>query len=105
MSSRTLAAMGLAGGLVPSPSAVVVLLGAVALQRAWLGIGLVVAYGAGMALTLCSAGILLSRARTLIHRRSRRGTLDRLARLLPMTTAAVITVIGLTVAVRGITQI
>jgi ABC-type nickel/cobalt efflux system permease component RcnA len=105
MSSRTLAAMGLAGGLVPSPSAVVVLLGAVALQRAWLGVGLVVAYGAGMALTLCSAGFLLSRVRTLIDRRSSRGTFDRLARLLPLSTAAVITVIGLTVAARGITQI
>ena len=105
MSTRTLAAMGLAGGLVPSPSAVVVLLGAIALGRAWLGVGLVVAYGAGMALTLCSAGILLSRARTLLDRRSRRGAFDGLARALPMFTAAVITIVGLTVAARGISQI
>jgi nickel/cobalt exporter len=105
MSTRTLAAMGLAGGLVPSPSAVVVLLGAIALQRAWLGVGLVVAYGAGMALTLCTAGLLLSGARTFLDRRSRGGTFDRLARVLPMCTAAVITIVGLTVAARGITQI
>src|SRR5205823_6162900 len=63
ISPRALAAMGFAGGLVPSPSAVVVLLGAIALGRAWLGVALVVAYGAGMALTLCGAGLLLTRAR------------------------------------------
>src|SRR5262245_31433051 len=37
--------MGFAGGLVPSPSALVVLLGAIALGRTWFGVLLVVAYG------------------------------------------------------------
>src|SRR5205807_5099611 len=40
---RALVAMGFAGGLVPSPSALVVLLGAIALGRAWFGIVLVIA--------------------------------------------------------------
>ncbi|GAA2554966.1 hypothetical protein GCM10010398_48450 [Streptomyces fimbriatus] len=44
--------LGFAGGLVPSPSAVVVLVGAAALGRAWFGLLLVVAYGAGPALVL-----------------------------------------------------
>ena len=105
MSTRSLAAMGLAGGLVPSPSAVVVLLGAIALQRAWLGVALVVAYGAGMAITLCSAGVLLSRARALLDRRAGRGMFDGLARVLPMVTASVITIVGLTLAARGLVQI
>ncbi|GHH92227.1 hypothetical protein GCM10017779_26840 [Streptomyces capillispiralis] len=48
--------LGFAGGLVPSPSAVVVLVGAAALGRAWFGLLLVVAYGAGLALTLTAAG-------------------------------------------------
>ncbi|MET9655670.1 nickel transporter [Streptomyces sp. NPDC006510] len=52
--------VGLAGGLVPSPSALVVLLGAVALSRTFFGVLLVVGYGVGMALTLTSAGLLLS---------------------------------------------
>ncbi|CAL9608809.1 nickel transporter [Streptomyces sp. enrichment culture] len=48
--------LGFAGGLVPSPSAVVVLVGAAALGRAWFGLLLVVAYGVGLALTLTAAG-------------------------------------------------
>ena len=51
--------MGVAGGLVPSPSALVVLLGAIALGRTWFGITLVLCYGIGMAATLTAAGILL----------------------------------------------
>jgi nickel/cobalt transporter (NicO) family protein len=105
MSTRTLAAMGLAGGLVPSPSAVVVLLGAIALQRAWLGVALVVAYGAGMAITLCSAGVLLSRMRGILDRRAGRDLFDGLARVLPTFTASLITVVGLTLAARGLAQI
>ena len=60
VSRRQLLSMGLAGGLVPSPSALVVLLGAVALGRAWFGVLLVVAYGIGLALTLMGAGMLLA---------------------------------------------
>ncbi|MEU2128912.1 nickel transporter [Streptomyces sp. NPDC018352] len=52
--------VGLAGGLVPSPSALVVLLGAVALSRTFFGVLLVVGYGVGMALALTSAGLLLA---------------------------------------------
>ena len=48
--------LGFAGGLVPSPSAVVVLVGASALGQAWFGLLLVVAYGIGLALTLTAAG-------------------------------------------------
>ena len=59
---RTLATMGIAGGLVPSPSALVVLLGASALGRPVFGALLVVGYGVGMALTLTLAGLLLLRA-------------------------------------------
>lgn len=58
---RELIAMGLAGGLVPSPSALVVLLGAIALGRVAFGLALVVAYGVGLALTLIAAGLLLVR--------------------------------------------
>jgi ABC-type nickel/cobalt efflux system permease component RcnA len=49
--------LGFAGGLVPSPSAVVVLVGAAALGQAWFGLLLVVAYGIGLALTLTAAGV------------------------------------------------
>ncbi|MEU1083370.1 nickel transporter [Streptomyces sp. NPDC005908] len=54
--------LGFAGGLVPSPSAVVVLVGAAALGHAWFGLLLVVAYGVGLALTLTAAGYAVVRA-------------------------------------------
>lgn len=54
--------MGFAGGLVPSPSAVVVLVGAAALGQAWFGLLLVVAYGVGLALTLTAAGYAVVKA-------------------------------------------
>ncbi|MFF9161191.1 nickel transporter [Streptomyces longwoodensis] len=53
--------LGFAGGLVPSPSAVVVLVGAAALGHAWFGLLLVVAYGVGLAFTLTAAGFAVVR--------------------------------------------
>jgi nickel/cobalt transporter (NicO) family protein len=53
--------MGLAGGMVPSPSALLVLIAAIALDRLWFGLLLVVAYGVGLALTLIGAGLIMSR--------------------------------------------
>src|SRR5207248_242424 len=50
--TRGLLAMGFVGGMVPSPSALVVLLGAIALGRLWFGILLIAAYGAGVGATL-----------------------------------------------------
>jgi nickel/cobalt transporter (NicO) family protein len=67
--SRTsIAALGFAGGMVPSPSAVVVLLGALALHQAWLGVVLVVAYGIGMALMLMTVGTVIARLARNTHR-------------------------------------
>ncbi len=50
--------MGLVGGLVPSPSALLLLLAALAAGRAWLGMFLVLAFGVGMALSLAVVGLL-----------------------------------------------
>ena len=101
MQARGLMALGFAGGLVPSPSALVVLLGAIALGRAWFGVLLVLGYGLGMAATLTGAGLLLVRARRTLDRRP--GWL--LTRLLPVGTASVVVLVGLTLAARGATVI
>ncbi|WP_433391404.1 urease accessory protein UreH domain-containing protein [Micromonospora sp. KLBMP9576] len=61
--TKSLTLLGIAGGLVPSPTALVVLLGAAALGRLWLGIILIFLYGLGMAATLTAAGLLLLRIR------------------------------------------
>lgn len=54
---RSLATLGLAGGLVPSASAVVLLLGAAAIGRPWFGLMLVMAFGVGMSIALVTVGI------------------------------------------------
>ncbi len=107
---RGLVSMGFAGGLVPSPSALVVLLGAIALGRAWFGVLLVLAYGAGMAMTLTGAGLLLVRARAALDRRAGararvRFGLAPLSRALPLASAAAIIVVGLFLAVQGASAI
>ena len=99
---KALAGMGVAGGLVPSPSALVVLLGATALGRAWFGVVLVLAYGLGMAVTLTGAGLLLLRAQALLDRRGwALGRGRALGRLLPVLTASVVVTVGLGLVVRG----
>jgi nickel/cobalt transporter (NicO) family protein len=101
-------ALGLAGGLVPSPSAVVVLLGGIALGRAWFGVALVLAYGLGMAATLTGVGLLLARLRARLDRRLHLpagSLLTRLGRLLPAATASVIVLVGLALAIQGATRL
>jgi nickel/cobalt transporter (NicO) family protein len=105
---RGLVALGLAGGLVPSPSAVVVLLGGIAIGHAWFGVALVLAYGIGMAATLTGIGLLLAHARSRVDRRlagSAGSLLATAGRLLPVATAAVITVVGLALAAQGAAQL
>ena len=103
MDRTGLLAMGFVGGLLPSPSALVVLLGAIALGRAWFGVVLVVAYGAGMALTLTTVGLLLVRGREAISRKLPR--LLALEAAMPALTGTVVLVVGTLLAVRGITAI
>jgi ABC-type nickel/cobalt efflux system permease component RcnA len=108
LSRRGLVALGLAGGLVPSPSAVVVLLGGIALGRAWFGVALVLAYGLGMAATLTGIGLLLARLRDRVDRRLQLpagSLLARAAGLLPAATASVIVLVGLALAASGAAQL
>jgi ABC-type nickel/cobalt efflux system permease component RcnA len=100
--------MGFAGGLVPSPSAVVVLVGAAALGQAWFGFALVLAYGAGLAASLTLIGVLVAGGGQWLGRllasRSRAGTdcLGRLPAVLPAGSAALVVVLGVGLALRGL---
>ncbi|MBC9730326.1 nickel transporter [Streptomyces sp. TRM68367] len=100
--------LGFAGGLVPSPSAVVVLVGAAALGKAWFGLLLVVAYGAGLALTLTAAGFAVVRLGTgmtrLLDRRPLRAA-NPVARLVrraaPLASACVVVALGAGLVFKG----
>lgn len=95
--------LGFAGGLVPSPSAVVVLVGAAALGEAWFGLLLVLAYGVGLAVTLTAAGVLVVRAGAFAGRQVggprwlRRST----RRFLPLGSAFVVVALGCGLVFKG----
>ncbi|AKJ14125.1 nickel transporter [Streptomyces incarnatus] len=100
--------LGFAGGLVPSPSAVVVLVGAAALGKAWFGLLLVVAYGAGLALTLTAAGFAVVRLGSGMSRvleRRPRWTAHPVAglvrRCVPLASALVVMALGAGLVVKG----
>lgn len=102
--------MGIAGGLVPSPSALVVLLGAIALGRTAFGVLLVVAYGLGMAATLTVAGLLLVRLRERIEGRAHslstgsQWALRNLSRIGPLATSLLVVLVGLGLTLRALTS-
>ncbi|MER7177849.1 nickel transporter [Streptomyces mesophilus] len=102
---RTLIGVGVAGGLVPSPSALVVLLGAIALNRTAFGVLLVLAYGAGMAAVLCAAGLLVARcghrAQALLTGGRGGPRIARLRAALPVLTATLVIAVGSGMALRS----
>ncbi|MFF0083043.1 nickel transporter [Streptomyces canus] len=100
--------LGFAGGLVPSPSAVVVLVGAAALGQAWFGLLLVVAYGVGLALTLTAAGFAVVRLGSgvtrLLDRRPRLAASPMTAlvrRTAPLMSAFVVVALGAGLVLKG----
>lgn len=99
----TLTALGIAGGLVPSPSALVVLLGAIALGRTGFGVLLVLAYGLGMAGMLTLAGLTLLKVRDRIRGRwhIRWSILGRLTPAFPFATGGLVLLVGLGLAARA----
>ena len=112
VSRRGLIGMGVAGGLVPSPSALIVLLSAIALGRTAFGVVLVIGYGLGMASMLTLAGLLLVRVRDRYRARTAGSPVRALGRigrrwsiLAAPATATLVVVVGLGVAVRGLSLV
>jgi ABC-type nickel/cobalt efflux system permease component RcnA len=93
VSLASLVALGISGGLVPCPSALVLLLSAIALGRTSLGMILLVAFSAGLALVLMAIGIAVLFAKNLLPSRSPLS--GPALRYLPVVSAALVTIIGL----------
>lgn len=100
LSHRGLIALAFSGGILPSPSALVVLLASVSLGRTALGLTLIAAFSLGLAGALIGVGVLSLKARDVAERRLASG-----ARFLPAASAAAIAAMGLFLAVRGATQL
>jgi nickel/cobalt transporter (NicO) family protein len=101
-SFRSLLAVGVSGGLLPCPSALVVLLAAISLHRVAFGLLLILAFSAGLALTITGIGLGAVLARGAFRRLSFEG---RLVRLLPAASALVILAAGLAMTVRAVPKV
>jgi nickel/cobalt exporter len=102
LSVRSLLAVGVSGGLLPCPSALVVLLAAISLHRVAFGLVLIVAFSAGLALTITGIGLVAVLARSTFRRIGFDGAL---VRLLPAASALVILAAGLAMTVRALPKV
>jgi nickel/cobalt exporter len=94
LSWRALFSLGLAGGLIPSTSALLILLGSMAAGRAAFGLVLVVAFGLGMAVVMGSVGLAMIMARGRLDRLPRRSALGRLAGFAPLVASVAVLTVG-----------
>ena len=105
MTWTTLTALGITGGLVPSASALVILLAAISLQRIGFGIVLILAFGIGMAGVLSGIGLALVYVRTAVERiQAKNRFLGVAARFMPLATALVVLGSGLFMSARSVMQ-
>jgi nickel/cobalt exporter len=99
---RSLLAVGISGGLLPCPSALVVLLAAISLDRVAFGMLLVVAFSIGLAVSITCMGLVAIFARRVFARFDGRG---RVATLLPAASAVVILLAGVAMTVRALPHV
>jgi ABC-type nickel/cobalt efflux system permease component RcnA len=100
VSLRGLMALGISGGIIPCPAALVVLLSALSMNRVGFGLVLIVAFSVGLAAVLVAIGILMVYAGRLMARFREDGPWMR--RWLPLTSSAVMTLLGLGIAVQAV---
>jgi nickel/cobalt exporter len=103
LSLSGLFALGITGGIVPCPAALVVLLGALAFHRVAFGLFLIVAFSAGLATVLISLGLAMVYAGRFMSRFGGQGPLTQ--RWLPLASSAVITVIGVTLTLQSLVTV
>jgi nickel/cobalt transporter (NicO) family protein len=99
LGGRSLLAVGVSGGLLPCPSALVVLLAAISLHRVGFGLLLIVAFSAGLALTITGIGLVAVLARSTFRRLSFGGAA---LSVLPTLSALVIVAAGVAMTVRAV---
>jgi len=99
---RGLLGMGASAGLIPCPSALVVLLGAISQHQVPLGLLLMTAFSVGLAATLTGLGLGVVYARGFL---SRLNFGSGIAAALPSLSAVVIVVAGLVLTAHGIDQV
>ncbi|MEX1046335.1 MAG: hypothetical protein WD757_03400 [Actinomycetota bacterium] len=101
LSRSGLAALAFSGGILPSPSALVVLLASVAVHRVGFGLALIGAFSIGLAASLMVVGVVAIRARDALANR----VSPRLTALVPVGSASAIVLVGAALVVRAAVQL
>jgi nickel/cobalt exporter len=99
VSTRSLIAMGASAGILPCPSALVVLLAALSQHQVALGLVLITAFSLGLATTISGIGVAVVYARTLLQRFERA---QRAATVVPAISALVIVVVGCVLTAKAV---
>ncbi|MGH2920443.1 MAG: nickel/cobalt transporter, partial [Gaiellaceae bacterium] len=94
--------VGIAAGLLPCPSALVVLLSAIALHRVGLGLALIVAFSVGLAATITGIGLVAVLARRAFGRLRLDGPL---VRALPAASALVVLAVGVGITLNALPEV
>ena len=92
MSVRSLIVLGISGGLLPCADALAILLLAISVNRAALGIGLLIAFSLGIAVTLTVLGIVAASGQRILRRYNQ---LEPLFARLPLVSAIFVVILGL----------
>lgn len=87
---------------MPCPSALVVLLGAIALNRIGFGLVLVLAFSLGLAGALTAIGMMFIYAGRLFERFPARG---RIVQILPVFSALFVSLIGIAISIKALAEI
>jgi nickel/cobalt exporter len=102
--TRELLGLGVSGGLVPCPSALVVLIAAISQHRVGLGMALIVAFSLGLAATVTAVGLVTIWGQRLVSRLRPEQRLfgGRLSGALPALSASLIVLVGVLITYRAL---
>jgi nickel/cobalt exporter len=102
LSARRLLGIGISGGIIPCPTALVVLLAAISLHRVGYGLVLILAFSVGLAAAMTAIGIVAVSAKRVFDRVDFNGGLIK---LLPAISALVVLGLGLAMTVRALPHV
>ena len=103
LSLRELCMLGVTGGIVPCPAALVVLLSAFSLHRIGFGLFLITAFSLGLAVVLVTVGLMMVYAKRVMSSRVRKGSAGM--RYLPFLSSAFMVVLGVGITVSAVVSV
>lgn len=101
LSWRNLLALGISGGIIPCPSAWILMLGAISLNRTAYGLALIFAFSLGLSCVLTLVGVLFVYGGRLLERLPGSGGI---LKILPVLSSVVITILGGAIAYQALLQ-